>query len=98
MPPVLIATLVYLLVLVLVLAAGLTAIAVRLLGTARALGEIRDALAKVEQHSRPLGPGIEQINGALSQASTGLARVAVKLTRADGALRAIIRKLRSVAA
>ena len=98
MPPVLAATLVYLAILVAVLAVGLILIAWHLWATAKAIGQIRDALAKVEADTRPLGQSLEQVNGALSQLGAGLGSVLQWLVLADGSLGRIVRRFRSSAA
>lgn len=95
---VLVATLVYLGVLVAVLAVGLILIAWRLTATAKAIRQVRDALARVEGNSDSLGPTLEKVNGALSQLGGGLASVEGYLLIADGALGRIARKFRSSAA
>ena len=98
MPAVLWATLVYLGILVAVLAVGLILIAWRLSATARAIREIRDALAKVQSDTVPLADALSGVNGALSQLSGGLRSVLGWLVRADAALGRIAEKLRSSAA
>lgn len=98
MSAVLVATLVYLGVLVAVLAVGLILIAWRLTATAKAIRQVRDALARVESDSGPLGPTLEKVNGALSRLGGGLASVEGYLLIADGALGRIARKFRSSAA
>ncbi len=98
MPPVLLATLIYLAILVAVLAVGLIAIAWRLSATAKGLKKIRDALARVEADTRPLGETLEKVNGALAQLSGGLGSVYARLLRADGALARIAKRFRSSAA
>ncbi len=98
MPAVLVATLVYLGILVAVLAVGLILIAWRLTATARAIREIRDALAKVQSDTAPLSDALGGVNGALAQLSGGLKSVLGWLVRADAALGRIAEKLRSSAA
>ncbi len=98
MHPVLVATLVYLAILVAVLAVGLILIAWYLWGTATALREIRDGLAKVETDTRPLGPTLEQVNGALAKLGGGLGSVLQWLVLADGSLGRIVKRFRSSAA
>ncbi len=98
MPPVLLATLIYLGILVAVLAVGLILIAWYLTATAKAIREIRDALAKVETDTRPLGASLEQVNGALSQLGGGLGSVLQWLVLADGSLGRIVKRFRSSAA
>jgi len=97
-PAVLVATLAYLAILVAVLAVGLILIARHLWMTAGALREIRDALAKVEADTRPLGGALGQVNGALSQLGTGLGSVLQWLVLADGSLGRIAKRFRSSAA
>ncbi|MFN2385559.1 MAG: hypothetical protein ABR576_04645 [Thermoanaerobaculia bacterium] len=98
MPPVLVATLAYLGILVAVLAVGLILIARYLWATAKAIREIRDALAKVEADTRPLGGALEQVNGALAQLGAGLGSVLNWLVLADGSLGRIAKRFRSSAA
>ena len=98
MSPVLVATLIYLAILVAVLAVGLIVIAWRLWATAGALRDIRDALAQVQTDTSPLGESLGQVNGALSQLSGGLGSVLRWLVQADGALGRIARRFRSSAA
>lgn len=98
MRPVLVVTLVYLGILVAVLAVGLILIAWRLWATARAIRKIRDALAKVEADTRPLGVVLGQVNGALSQVGGGLGSVLGWLVIADRALGRIAQGFRSSAA
>lgn len=92
MSAVLIATLIYIAILVAVLAVGLIMIAVRLWGTAKAIGEIHAALGEAEANTRGLGDSVGTINGALSSLSDGLKSVYGHLIRADGALGRIIAK------
>lgn len=98
MPPVLVATLVYLAILVVVLAVGLILIAWKLSATARAIRQIRDALAQVGRDTAPLADALGQVNGALGQLGAGLASVGSWLGLADGTLGRIVKKLRSSAA
>ena len=98
MPPVLVATLVYLAILVAVLAVGLILIAWYLVGTAKAIRAIRDGLAKVEVDTRPLGEVLGQVNGALSQLGGGLGSVLQWLVLADASLGRIVKRFRSSAA
>ena len=98
MSAVLVATLVYLGILVAVLAVGLILIAWRLTATARAIKEIRDALAQVQTDTAPLGEALGGVNDALSQLSGGLGSVLQWLIRADAALGRIAERLRSSAA
>lgn len=98
MSPVLIATLVYLGILVAVLAVGLILIAWYLWGTATALRQIRDGLALVETDTRPLGETLEQVNGALSKLGGGLGSVLQWLVLADASLGRIVKRFRSSAA
>jgi hypothetical protein len=96
--PVLVVTLIYLGILVAVLAVGLILIAWRLWATARAIQKIRDALAKVEADTRPLGEVLGQVNGALSQVGGGLGSVLGWLVMADRALGRIAKGSQSSAA
>ncbi len=98
MPTVLIATLAYLAILVGVLAVGLILIAYRLWAAAKEIRKIRDALAQVEGHTRPLGEVLGQVNGALSQVGGGLGSVLGWLVMADSALGRIAERFRSSAA
>ena len=98
MPAVLVVTLVYLGVLVAALAVGLILIAWRLWATAGAIRKIRDALARVEADTRPLGEVLGSVNGALSQVGAGLGSVLGWLVMADRALGRIARRFRSSAA
>lgn len=98
MPAVLVVTLAYLAILVGVLALGLILIAWRLWAVAKEIRRIRDALAQVEGHTRPLGEVLGAINGALTQVGAGLGSVLGWLVLADGALGRIAEKLRSSAA
>ena len=98
MPTVLVVTLAYLGILVAVLAVGLILIAYRLWAVAKEIRRIRDALAQVEGHARPLGEVLGQINGGLTAVGGGLDSVLVWLVMADGALGRIAEKLRSSAA
>ena len=98
MPAVLVATLVYLGILVAVLAVGLILIAWKLSATARAIREIRDGLAQVQTDTAPLGEALGGVNGALAQLSGGLSSVLRWLVRADGALGRVLRRFRSSAA
>jgi hypothetical protein len=97
-PAVLVATLVYLGILVAVLAAGLILIAWRLSATARAIREIRDALAKVQADTAPLSEALGGVNGALAQLSAGLKSVLQWLLRVNAALGRIAERFRSSAA
>jgi len=92
MRPVLLATLIYLGILVAVLAVGLIMIAWRLWATGTALAAIRDELASVKEDTSPLASHIGAINGALSQLGGGLASVLARLGRANSALGRIIGK------
>ena len=92
MQPVVLATLIYLGILVAVLAVGLIMIAWRLSMTAKALGQIAEGLLQVRSDTAPLAETIQAINGALSQLGGGLNGVLQKLVRADGALGRIARK------
>lgn len=98
MPAVLWATLIYLGILVAVLATGLILIAWHLRATAKAIAEIRAALAEAEANTRPLGDDLNAINGALAAVGGGLSSVFGHLVRADGALGRILDKLRASAA
>lgn len=98
MPAVLVATLVYLGILVAVLAVGLILIAWRLTATARAIREIRDALAQVQTDTAPLGEALGGVNGALAQLGGGLGSVLQWLIRSDAALGRIAERFRSSAA
>ncbi len=98
MPAVLVATLVYLAILVAVLAVGLILIASRLWATAKAIRQIRDALAQVQTDAAPLGESLGKVNGALAQLAGGLASVLQWLVLADGSLGRIAKRLRSSAA
>lgn len=98
MSAVLVATLVYLGILVAVLAVGLILIAWRLTATARAIREIRDALAKVQADTAPLSEALGGVNGALAQLSGGLKSVLAWLVRVDAALGRIAERFRSSAA
>ena len=98
MPAVLIATLVYLGILVADLAVGLILIAWYLWGTATALRQIRDGLALVETDTRPLGETREQVNGALSKLGGGLGSVLQWLVLADASLGRIVKRFKSSAA
>ncbi len=98
MRPVLVVTLVYLGILIAVLAVGLILIAWRLWATSRAIRQIRDALARVEADTRPLGEVLGQVNGALSQVGAGLGSVLGWLVMADRALGRIAQGFRSSAA
>ena len=86
MRPVLVVTLVYLGILIAVLAVGLILIAWRLWATSRAIRQIRDALAKVEADTRPLGEVLDS-HGALSQVgagSVGLGWLGWRIARSAG--------------
>ncbi len=98
MRPVLVVTLIYLGILIAVLAVGLILIAWRLWATSRAIGQIHDALAKVEGDTRPLGEVLGSVNGALSQVGAGLGSVLGWLVMADNALGRIAKRFRSSAA
>ena len=98
MRPVLVVTLIYLGILVAVLAVGLILIASRLWTTTREIRRIRDALAKVEADTRPLGEVLGSVNGALSQVGAGLGSVLGWLVIADNALGRIAKRFRSSAA
>lgn len=98
MPTVLVVTLVYLAVLIAVLAVGLILIAYRLWATAKEIRKIRDALARVQSDTQPLGEVLEQVNGALSQVGAGLGSVLGWLMMADRALSRIAARFRSSAA
>lgn len=98
MSAVLLATLIYIAILVVVLAVGLIMIAWRLSMTARAIGEIHKALGQAEVNTRALGESVETINGALAAVSAGLTSILGHLVRADGALGRILAKLRASAA
>ena len=93
MHPVVLATLIYLGILVAVLAVGLIMIAWRLAATAKALGQIAEGLLQVRSDTAPLAETIQGINGALSQLAGGLNGVLLKLVRADGALGRIAKKV-----
>ncbi|MGH9369789.1 MAG: hypothetical protein ACRD3M_19225 [Thermoanaerobaculia bacterium] len=73
-------------------------IAGRLSATAKGIRQIRDALARVEADTRPLGETLEKVNGALAQLSGGLASIYARLIRADVALASIAKRFRSSAA
>lgn len=93
MQPVLLATLIYLGILVAVLAVGLILIAWRLSATSKALGQIAEGLLQVRSDTAPLAETIQGINGALSQLGGGLNSVLARLIQADGALGRIARKV-----
>ena len=92
---VLLATLVYLGILVAVLAVGLIMIAWRLMATAAALEKVYAALASVKDDTGPLSSYLEGINGALTQLGGGLSSVLSRLARADRALGRIIEKVKA---
>lgn len=95
MRPVLLATLIYIGILVAVLAVGLIMIAWRLIATARALEKVYASLASVKDDTGPLSAHLEQINGALAQLGGGLSSVLSRLARADRALGRIIDKVKA---
>lgn len=95
MRPVLVATLIYIGILVAVLAVGLIMIAWRLTATARALEKVYASLASVKSDTGPLSSHLEQINGALSALGGGLSSVLSRLARADQALGRIIKKVKA---
>lgn len=86
MSAVLIATLIYLAILVGALAVGLIMIASRLWATAAALTKIRDGLAIVQADTQPLAGYLTGINGALTQLAGGLSSVLARLLRLNAAL------------
>jgi len=77
---------------------GLILIAWHLSATAKAIRQIRDALAKVEADTRPLGESLDQVNGALAKLVAGLGSVLQWLLLADGSLGRIAKRFRSSAA
>ncbi len=86
-------TLVYAGVLVLALAASLTAILIYLRKIASALGDTYDALARVEEGTRPLEDLLEPLNLALQGSITDLKETAARLKHADEALDRLAERL-----
>ncbi len=86
-------TLIYAGVLVLALAASLTAILIYLRKIASALGDTYDALALVEERTRPLEELLQPLNPALKGSIADLQETAARLEHADEALDKIAERL-----
>jgi HAMP domain-containing protein len=91
-----IATLVYVAVLVLALAASLIAIWVWLLRIGRALGQVQDVLAQVAVSTRPLKVYFEPFDEATRAAEEELERAAGVLSDTDERLYQLAEKLGAV--
>ncbi len=81
-----VATIVYALVLVVVLAVSLIAILYYLWSIGTTLGKIRDGLLVVRDQTAPLSGHIEAINGALGAVASGFSGALEDLSSTDAAL------------
>lgn len=79
-------TLLYVVILVIALAAGLIAIARALIITRKHLAEIQTALTQVESQTKPLGHSLQTVNTALAQTSGGLSALLQMLNESDSSL------------
>ena len=79
-------TIVYLVILVMALAAGLIAIARALIITRNNLAKIEGGLALVEWQTKPLGSSLQTINAALAEISGGLSALLERLRSSDRSL------------
>jgi len=86
-------TLLYLVILVIALAAGLIAIARALMITRRNLAQIEEGLTGVDGETRPLAGSLETINTVLTQVAGGLSALAQSLKNSDVALAQVSEKL-----
>ena len=86
-------TLLYIVVLVIALAAGLIAIARALIIARRNLAGIRIALIEVQTNTTPLAGSLETVNAALAQTSGGLSALLQLLNEADSSLGRLAAKL-----
>lgn len=86
-------TILYLVILVIALAAGLGAIARALIITRRNLAKIEGGLAQVEVQTKPLAGSLQTINAALVEISGGLSALLQRLRHADTSLGRVAEKL-----
>ena len=86
-------TLLYIVILVIALAAGLIAIARALIITRKHLAEIQTALTQVEAQTKPLGNSLQTVNTALAQTSGGLSVLLQLLNESDSSLGKIAARL-----
>ena len=86
-------TMLYLVVLVTALAAGLIAIARALIITRNKLAKIEGGLLQVESQTQPLGSSLQTVNAALVQISGGLMVFLQYLQNADSSLGRVADKL-----
>ncbi len=86
-------TLIYVGVLVLALAASLTAIWIYLRMVASALGDTYQALALVEERTRPLGELLQPLNPTLQGSIVNLKETAARLKHADESLDRVAERL-----
>jgi hypothetical protein len=89
-------TLVYAAVLVLALAASLTAIWIFLRRIGDVLGDTCAALVRVEERTRPLQDLIQPLNSTLQASSWDLRETAARLQHADEALHSLAVRLGAV--
>ena len=83
----------YLVILVVALAAGLIAIARALMITRSHLAKIEGGLALVEAQTKPLGTSMEAVNTALAATSGGLSVLLEHLRNSDASLSRVTDKL-----
>jgi hypothetical protein len=81
-----VATIIYALVLVVVLAVSLVAIVYYLWSIGTTLGKIRDGLLVVRDQTAPLSDHVEAINGALGSVARGFSGALDDLAATDAAL------------
>ena len=86
-------TILYLVILVIALAAGLIAIARALIITRSHLAKIAGGLAQVEAQTEPLGTSMQAINAALAATSGGLSVLLEHLCNGDKSLGRVADKL-----
>jgi septal ring factor EnvC (AmiA/AmiB activator) len=86
-------TILYLVVLVVALAAGLIAIARALIITKNNLAKIDAGLAQVEVQTKPLENSLETVNTALTQTAGGLSALLERLYNVDASLGRLAAKL-----
>jgi|SRR5579872_2241364 len=86
-------TILYLVILVIALAAGLIAIARALIITRKNLAKIEGGLAQVEIQTKPLAGSLQTINAALMEISGGLSVLLERLAHADTNLGRVANKL-----
>ncbi|MGI8742458.1 MAG: hypothetical protein ACR2NN_07775 [Bryobacteraceae bacterium] len=86
-------TILYLVVLVAALAAGLIAIARALIITRKNLAKIEGGLLQVEVQTKPLANSLETINTVLTQTAGGLSALLERLSSVDASLGRLAEKL-----